>query len=204
MMLDHLHLSVHIWGAAMSLFGKILCVILLLGQTTPVFALEMWSKFSHVKTLSAKFKQQKTVKSLEMTLNSRGSILLKKPDFFEWNVVDPRSFSFIFNKDQMEIKENGKVVRSIDSTKMDEKLLVSITHLRGWLTLDEKFIQSHYSVKKISQYRYEFSPLAEKKIFQSILVTTAEAVPIKRIQMTELSGDIIDIEFFDTKMSNEK
>jgi outer membrane lipoprotein-sorting protein len=171
--------------------------------SSPASGMEIWDKYSKLKSLSANFKQQKEIKSLGMTLNSHGSLKFNKPDFFEWKVTSPKSFGFIFEKDGIKMLENGQVMRSADATKMDGKMLNAISHLKAWLTMDQKFIQEHYSVKKLSNTEYEFAPLKDPKIFKTIKVITDGKVPVKKIHMVEMSDDVINIEFTDTKMTYE-
>lgn len=172
--------------------------------SSSAFSQKIWDKYSKLSSLSADFKQIKEVKSLGVTLKSEGSLNFQKPDFFEWQVKKPRSFGFVFRKGSIELWENGKISKSADSSKMDAKMLNAISHLKAWLTLDQKFIESHYSIKELSKNRYEFRPIGELKIFKSITIETHEKYPIKKIQMLEMSDDVIDIEFFGTKMTYEK
>lgn len=171
--------------------------------TSEAYCLDIWQKYSKLSALSSNFSQEKEMKGLGVKLKSQGSMSFKKPDFFEWNVKSPKSFGFVFKNNGIELLENGKVVKSADTTKFDPKMLNAISHLKAWLTLDQKFIESHYEIKKLAGNLYEFTPIGEMKIFKSIKIETHDKYPIKKIQLIELSNDQINIEFTDTKMTYE-
>ena len=183
------------------IFMKMYWIFIALSYTFPVFSLEIWNKYGDIQNLTAQFKQKKIIKSLEMTLFSEGSLTLKRPDFFEWNIVTPSLFTFTFSKDKIEIKEGQKISKTFHKNQMDDKILESIFHLKGWLMLDETFIKSHYSIKQLSPLQYEFTPLGEKKIFKNIVLTTDKNIPITQIKIIEFSDDVINIEFFNTKIN---
>ncbi|MBA2403950.1 MAG: outer membrane lipoprotein carrier protein LolA [Bdellovibrionales bacterium] len=166
-------------------------------------ALDIFQKYTKLSQLSTNFSQVKELKGLGVKLKSQGDMQFKKPDFFQWKVTSPKSFSFIFRGDSIELLENDKVVKSADATTFDPKMLNAISHLKAWLTIDQKFIEANYAIKQLSKNLYEFIPLGKNKIFKSIQVETGEKYPIKRISLTELSDDSIDIEFTQTKLTYE-
>ncbi len=172
--------------------------------SSPVSAQDLWKKYSKLSGLTARFEQTKDVKSLGVKLKSAGTIAFKKPDYFEWQVVAPKNFGFIFKSGQIEFWENGKIVRSADTSKMDGKMLTAISHLKAWLTMDQAFIKSHYDFKKTGPKTYIFTPNGTLKIFNSILLTAGDTYPVKSIELLELSQDVITIEFSQTKMTYEK
>jgi outer membrane lipoprotein-sorting protein len=172
--------------------------------STPGFSQTLWDKYAKLSSLRANFKQEKEVKSLGMKLHSSGSLSFKKPDLFERKVLQTNPFGFVFKSDQIELWENGKLVKSVDSSKMDTKMLNAITHLKAWLTMDQKFVETHYSMKKLSESKYEFTPKGKTQIFKTITIETDTKSPIKRIQLVELSDDLINIEFSGTKLQYEK
>ena len=55
--------------------------------------------------------RQKNLKSVGVTLKSSGVIHFERPDYFEWQVQNPRNFSFIFKDNNISILEDGKVVK---------------------------------------------------------------------------------------------
>lgn len=185
------------------------CAIVVL---TLIFALnlaqastaDLFQKYSKLSALTSQFAQVKEVKSLGVKLNSKGTLSFKKPDYFEWKVTSPKSFGFVFNKGGIEFWENGKMTRSADTSKMDSKMLNAVSHLKAWLTMDQKFIETHYAVKQINASTYEFTPVGDLKIFKKIEVETHEKYPIKKITMYEMSDDLITITFTDTKLTYEK
>lgn len=167
------------------------------------FSLDIWQKYSKLSQLSTHFSQEKELKGLGVKLKSQGTMQFKKPDFFEWKVSSPKALAFIFRGDSIELLENNKVVKSVDSTKFDPKMLNAITHLKAWLTIDQKFIEANYSITQLAKNLYEFTPIGTNKIFKSIKIETGEKYPIKKIHMVELSDDSIEIEFSQTKLSYE-
>lgn len=153
--------------------------------------------------MSSHFLQEKELKGLGIKLKSHGTLQFKKPDFFEWKVTSPKSVRFIFKGDSIELFENDKLVKISDSTKLDSKVLNAITHLKAWLTIDEKFIDANYKIKQQSKNVYEFTPTGNNKIFKSITVETGEKYPIQKIFLVELSDDLINLEFTRTKLTYE-
>lgn len=167
------------------------------------FAFDIFQKYAKLSQLSTHFSQVKELKGLGVKLKSQGEMQFSKPDFFEWKVSQPKSFAFIFRGTGIELLENGKIVKSADSSKFDPKMLNAISHLKAWLTLDQKFIEANYEIKKLSEQLYEFTPVGDNKIFKSIKIEMGDKYPIKKITMVELSDDLMEIEFSKTKMTYE-
>jgi outer membrane lipoprotein-sorting protein len=166
-------------------------------------SLDIWQKYSKLNKLSADFTQTKEIKSVGVTLKSKGSLRFERPGFFEWTVISPKNFVFIFKDNNISLVEDGKILKSADSAKFDKKLLEAITHLKAWMMIDQKFIEENYSIKNISTDSYEFIPKSDVKMFKSIQIELGKNYPIKKISLKEISNDVIVIEFSKTKMSYE-
>ncbi len=182
-------------------FFTLITVFLLMENA---FSLEIWQKYSKLSELSAHFSQTKELKSIGVELKSQGNLRFKRPDFFEWAVTSPKNFVFSFKDNQIILMEDGKVIKSADSAKLDQKMLTAISHLKAWLMIDKKFIEENYDIKNTKANIYEFTPKSEVKMFKHIQIETGKDAPIKKIALTEISNDVIVIEFSQTKMTYEK
>lgn len=180
------------------LFLFILC--LLPGQ---VFPLDIWQKYAKLKKLSANFSQTKELKNIGVTLKSSGTLNFERPNLFEWKVESPKKLVFQFKDNNISLMEDGKLMKNTDTAKFDKKMLDAISHLKAWMMIDQKFIEENYTIKNISSDIYEFTPKLSAKMFKSILVELGKDAPIKKISLTEISNDIIVIEFAKTKMTYE-
>jgi outer membrane lipoprotein-sorting protein len=167
------------------------------------YSLDIWQKYSKLSQLSTNFSQEKEIKGLGVKLKSQGTMQFQKPDFFEWKITTPKPLAFIFRGTSIELLENDKIVKSVDSSKFDPKMLNAITHLKAWLTIDQKFIEANYAIKQLAPNLYEFTPIGDNKIFKTIKIETGEKYPIKKIHMVEMSDDLIEIEFSQTKLKYE-
>lgn len=183
---------------------SLLALIAVFALIENAFSLEIWQKYSKLSELSAHFSQIKELKSIGVELKSQGNLRFKRPNFFEWEVTNPKKFVFSFKDDQIILKENGKVVKSTDSAKLDQKMLAAISHLKAWLMIDQKFIEANYEIRNIKPNIYEFTPKSESKMFKLIQIETGKDYPIKKISLTEISDDVVVIEFSQTKMIYEK
>ncbi|MBY0413894.1 MAG: outer membrane lipoprotein carrier protein LolA [Bdellovibrionales bacterium] len=181
----------------------VLLFILLNIFSSSAYSLDIWKKYSKLKTLTADFSQTKELKSIGVKLKSKGSMNFNRPDYFEWQVNEPKNFVFIFKKDIITLLEDGKVLRTADSANFDKKMLDAISHLKAWLMIDQKFIGEHYEINKLSNDRYEFAPKGQTKMFKNITIDLGTTYPIKKIILQEFSGDTIEIEFSKTKLTYE-
>jgi outer membrane lipoprotein-sorting protein len=180
-------------------FLCLICLIPSLG-----FPLDIWQKYAKLKKLSANFSQTKELKNIGVTLKSSGTIHFERPNLFEWKVESPKNFVFQFKDDNISLMEDGKVIKNADTAKFDKKMLDAISHLKAWMMIDQKFIEDNYMIRPISSTVYEFTPKLEAKMFKSILIELGKDAPIKKISLTEISNDLIVIEFSKSKLTYEK
>jgi outer membrane lipoprotein carrier protein len=166
-------------------------------------ALDIWQKYTKLKTLSAEFTQSKELKSIGVNLKSKGTLSFDRPNYFEWKVIEPKNFVFMYKNASITLMEAGKVLKSADSANFDKKMLDAITHLKAWMMIDQKFIEENYNIQKITAETYEFTPKDKVKMFKSILIEMGKNYPIKKISLTEATNDVIVIEFTKTKMTYE-
>lgn len=172
-------------------------------NTSTANALDIWQKYSKLKTLTSDFTQTKELKSIGVSLKSKGSLSFDRPNSFVWKVTEPKNFVFSYKDDAISIMENGKVLKNANSANFDKKMLEAITHLKAWMMIDQKFIEEHYNIKKLSETLYEFTPKEAVKMFKSIVIELGSNYPIKKISLTEVTNDVINIEFSKTKMTYE-
>jgi outer membrane lipoprotein carrier protein len=166
-------------------------------------ALDIWQKYSKLKTLTSDFNQTKELKSIGVTLKSKGSLSFDRPNSFVWKVTEPKNFVFTYKDNAISIMEDGKVLKNADSANFDKKMLEAITHLKAWMMIDQKFIEEHYNIKKLSDVLYEFTPKQDVKMFKNIVIELGNNYPIKKISLMEVTNDMIVIEFSKTKMTYE-
>lgn len=154
-----------------------------------------FSSFKSLKSLKADFKQDKLIKSLDIVVSSEGRLEIDKPEFFLWAVVKPSSISFKFEKNEIQLITNGKVTMSTQVGKVGSDLLEMINFLKSLMNMDKEYILSHFHIKETSEKSFLLTPVVEKKLFQQISIKFGSRDEITKIILTELSGDLITINF---------
>lgn len=180
-----------------------LLVLLLIFLPGLSHSMDIWQKYSKLSKLSAEFSQTKELKNIGVTLKSKGTISFKRPDYFEWTVLKPKNFVFLFKDNTITLMEEGKFLKNTDSANFDKKMLEAINHLKAWMMIDQKFIEANYDIKNVSKNIYEFTPKGDLKLFKNILIEMGKDYPIKKISLTEYSNDVMVIEFTKTKLTYE-
>lgn len=190
----------------MNLVKKILIINILLNFQ--VFAANDWpvelNKFKKIKSLDADYTQFKKIKALDLTLKSKGRLLLKVPNYFEWHVFSTKNLKYIFKLNEIHFYENNVKIKKLLTGQIGPSLLQPIEVLRAWLRLDKNFIQKMYRIKSLGANKFQFTPHAKKDFFHSIIIKTGDKLPIDKIILNEKNGDSISFIFSNAKLNYEK
>ncbi|OUR99668.1 hypothetical protein A9Q84_01195 [Halobacteriovorax marinus] len=163
-----------------------------------------WKKYEKIKSIKSDFNQIKYISSLDMSLTSKGKLSFIKPHYFEWKLDSPGGMRFVFDKEIIFLYEKGKKAKKIDSSIVSKKMLSPIKHLKGWLKLDLAFITAKYSIKKIKERTFEFTPKDKKPLFKKIHLTVGRNQPIEEMKLFEHHGDKITFIFKNSLVKYEK
>ncbi len=173
-----------------------------------VFAASSWpiklNQFKKIKTLDASYIQLKKIKSLDITLKSKGRLLLKVPNYFEWHIFSTKKLKYVFKSNEIHFYEDDVKVKELLNGQIDSVLLNPIKTLRAWLRLDKEFIQKRYRINSLNSNQFKFTPNDKKELFHSIIIRIGKKSPIKEIILNEKNGDSMSFVFSNTKINYEK
>ncbi len=163
-----------------------------------------WDKYSKMKSIRAKFKQEKFLPSMDLTLSSKGTLYFNKPDLLEWTVTSGKPIKFTIDKDKVTLFEGKTKKSEMSLSKVGKAMVGPILHLRGWIKMDVDFVQKNYDVKNIGKRLFRFTPKDENTFFKKIEIKLGLSDPISKLILFETSGDRLSFEFEESKITYER
>jgi outer membrane lipoprotein-sorting protein len=167
-------------------------------------AQEIFYKYARLKDLSANFSYRKVIKSIGVTISSKGDLKFTRPDSFEWNITSPNKISMIYKNNAVSIIEDGKLMLATENAKLDQKMLSGIKHIKAFMMLDLPFIKDNYSILELAEKKIELNPINKSFLFKKIIIKMGKENPVEELSLIELNDDQIYIEFYEAKTKYEK
>ncbi|MBT3980131.1 MAG: outer membrane lipoprotein carrier protein LolA [Bacteriovoracaceae bacterium] len=161
-------------------------------------------RYGNFKKLSANFKGEKFLKRFDATIKSEGKLIVNRPDSLTWKILRPVPTTYEFTKNSLKIFEDGKLSQNLDIAKLGPGAHKSIGGLMAWLKLDSKTIEKYYFVSRSGKDQFSFTYKESDPPFKKILATLAPKGYISKVEITELSGDVLTLTFERPEIIREK
>lgn len=170
-------------------------------KTVPEAELKaLFSRYSQLKSLSVDFQQIKTLKDIPTKLASQGHLDVVAPNSLIWTVTKPSFLEFKLVGGDAQITSgkgaDANVQKFTKAQMASSAQAKSLDGIASWLKFDPTFLTKEYSVTKNADGSLNFTPhKLEESPFSSIQLSFAKEAFVKRLRLSEKSGDLIEIEF---------
>lgn len=170
---------------------------------------QLFSRYQGLTELSVDFQQTKILKDVPNRLISKGHLLVQTPDRLVWTLTTPAFLEVVIAKGEVQIT-SGKGA-SADVQKITRAQLASnpqsrsLDGLAHWLKFDADFLENEYEVTRIENGKYVFNPRKiEDSPFRELIVELAKSGAVRELDMSEKSGDRLEIHFEEPKMKRNE
>jgi outer membrane lipoprotein-sorting protein len=155
-----------------------------------------YQKFSSLKTT---FVQKKTIPGLNVHLEAKGTLSVKRPDTVIWEITQPSELKVLLDKNNLSIiSETGKdqQVESWPLEKMPSNIKEKLFVMKLWLSFDPEGLYRQYTIFEIKPNQLRFIPKENSQIgFSSLEMHLHPNGYISKLILREDSGDILDYTF---------
>ena len=173
-------------------------------------------QFSGVKSISADFVQTKKMSLFDRDIKLKGHLTITFPHYFKWEVFEPVKTTVTADGDSIEIwdAETGKTQKT--SIKNNPVVKSVWAQIDAWFMGRYAELAAKYTIQTVADDKgtkelpvLRFTPKSAKfaKVMKSVTVTfappdknTAGRYYLKKIVLTEQSGDYTLIEFLNTRI----
>ena len=189
--------------------------VIMLFVTTSVFALsteklktevdtvELKKKLSLYKTYKgfrAQFTQTKYIKSMNVSLKSKGNLSVLKhkgeggSTLVTWRVVDPAPLTVKIDDKNLEIASGDQEeIQKVDLSQIPSAMK-NMAMLATWLKMDADELTRDYKVTKLSESQFSFEP-RDESLFTGLDMSLNPKGYVRTLVIREKSGDSLSIEF---------
>lgn len=161
-------------------------------------------KYEGLETLETSFKQVKTVKGMDLKLDSEGTLKITFPNKVEWKVTKPEKVTVVLIGDRIQISSDGKTqeFRASEGSAKDQ---AAFQDLLRWLKLDADGILRAYNVMETSGGQkprvFNFIPKESAGVpLKNLFLTLSADGHMEKLFFNETSGDDIAIKFSKPKL----
>ncbi len=130
---------------------------------TPVDASQLkkaLAKYQAMTKLEVPFKQTKTLKDIQLKLESEGVLKVQLPNKVEWKVTKPQALEMILDQDKITLKSEGgeDTLRATDASAKDQR---AFRDMLNWLRLDADALVKDYEVSQAKANHFRFQSKRE-------------------------------------------
>jgi len=152
------------------------------------------AKYQAMASLEVPFKQIKTLKDIQLRLESEGILKVQLPNRVEWKVLKPQPLEMVLEQDKVTVKSDGKedTFRASEGSAKDQR---SFHDLLNWLRLDADALTRDYQVSRLSPNRYRFVAKNPDSVIKALNMDLSKAGHLQKLTFEEAAGDEIRIEF---------
>ena len=113
------------------------------------------AKYQAMSSLEVPFKQTKTLKDIQMKLESEGLLKVQLPNKVEWKITKPQALEMTLDQDRITIQSDGKkdTFRASEGSGKDQR---AFRDLLNWLRLDAEALQKDYDITSLKAGVYRF------------------------------------------------
>lgn len=152
------------------------------------------AKYQAMASLEVHFHQIKTLKDIQLKLESDGVLKVQLPNRVEWKVQKPQRLDMILEQDKVTLKSEGKeeTFRASEGSAKDRR---AFTDLLNWLRLDADALVKDYEVSETGPRTYRFSAKNSGTGMKALTMKIGAAGAVETLTFDEASGDEIHIVF---------
>jgi outer membrane lipoprotein-sorting protein len=167
-------------------------------------------QYQSILSLEATFKQTKTLRKMDVHINSEGHFKVTRPRTFLWQVTKPSPISISMDDQQVKIVTNGEPQVYKLSEIPSGSAAQSLKGLMALLNLNAPELSLHYDVfaEPSSDEQYQTTKFIPKKgdgsPFKELIMYIDKAGFVRKVEISERSGDSIRIEFGLPKVISKK
>ena len=159
-----------------------------------------FKKFDRPISLQAYFSQKKTIKELDITIETSGRFqILKKSQeqaLVNWDFEKPEQIKICIDSTKIVYNNISLKKKSIfQASDMNQAQNPALAQLIDLIKLDSEKIYKKFDIKK-NKNRIKASPKGEnKKVFSAIEIEVDKNKNVTYAQITETTGDQLEIKF---------
>ncbi len=180
----------------------------LAAASTPVGREELktaLARYQAIKRLDVDFKQTKSLKDLNLTLNSEGHLNLIPPDHVQWKITKPQPLTVDLEQQKITIRSASGTETFSQSENPSEKDRKSFAMMLTWLKLDADAILQKYTVSKLKSRTFRFvTKDPGEPMLKSLEMELTEAGHVATLLFQEASDDEMRLVFARPKVIYRK
>gem|GEM_PF-6503089 len=152
------------------------------------------AKYHAMATLEVPFKQTKTLKDIQLKLESEGVLKVQLPNRVEWKVNKPQALDMVLEQDKVTLKSDGKedTFRASEGSAKDQR---AFHDLLNWLRLDAEALMKDYDVTEVGKNRYRFTAKKADMGMKALTMNLNKNGHVETLTFEEIAGDEIVIRF---------
>lgn len=151
-------------------------------------------KYQGMTNLEVDFKQIKTLKDMDIKVESEGHMSIEMPDLVRWQMTKPSSMKVELNRDHITI-ESASAKNNVDTAQIPVAQRQEFLNMFNWLKLDADAIAKSYSVTKTGRDAYTFAANDSGAMFKSLDMTLDKDGHVKDMRFKEKSDDEMFLRF---------
>lgn len=161
-------------------------------------ALTLYKSIEH---LEVDFKQTKTLKDMDLKLNSEGHLTVNHPNKVEWKILKPTPLTVELEKGTITINSASGTQKFSQAENPSAKDRESFQTLLSWLRLDAREISEKYDVTKLALHNYRFEAKdPNTPVMKALEMKVAATGHVTDLKFEEASGDSVEIQFSKPKV----
>lgn len=159
--------------------------------------------YRDMERLDVAFQQTKTLKDIDVTIKSSGSLTVQMPDRVEWRILKPSPLTVEISKDHITMNDGaGRNRIAADSIPAAQR--AQFFALFDWLRMDADAILQSYRVEKSAEGRFALVPLKPDAFLLGMNITLNTKGHVETMRLLEKSGDELLFEFGKPKIRYAK
>ncbi len=165
--------------------------------------------YSQLTSFETNFTQIKTLKDLKMNLKSKGKLSVERPHRVNWVITEPAPVSVLMDQEKVVVKmgegsdAQTQIFKMSDLSTQDG--FSSLATITSWMKLDAQQLSKDYEVTEDTKDLYTFKPKNKTdSLFESLEMSLAKSGYLKSLKIFEKSGDSLEIQFSEPKVSSSK
>ena len=163
---------------------------------------EKFQFYRSIERLNVGFQQTKHLSDMNLDLRSSGQMTLDH-GVVTWEVQKPSPVKVKISASDVEIvSSSGKQAFKLKDLSKDS-VARGVGLLLPWLTFDAKALSAQYKISQLGPRQYAFEPLVADFPMRKIVASLNSEGHIERLQMTETSGDTLEIHFAAPKVKRK-
>lgn len=152
------------------------------------------SKYQSMSSLQVAFKQTKTLKDIQLKLESEGVLKVQLPNKVEWKITKPQPLEMMLDQETITLSSDGKtsVFRMSEGSTKDQRAFHAMLN---WLRLDADALLKDYDVTELGKNRYRFAAKKGDTGMKALIMTVNKNGHVETLTFEEIAGDEILIRF---------